>query len=128
MARHYKELKIWQIAVDFSVEIYKYTEAFPKNEQYGIISQLRKSAVSIASNIAEGSERRSDKEFIRFLNIAKGSLAECETQCIISLKLGFLIENDYTHLQEIATRLGKMINSLSNKLETVDQRLETVNA
>lgn len=120
MARHYKELKVWQKAVDFSVAVYRVTESFPKSELYGITAQIRKCAVSVASNIAEGSERNSDKEFARFLNIAKGSLAECETQCVISLKLGFLSEADYTIIHSMMAEIGKMLNGLSNKLVTGD--------
>lgn len=128
MSRSYKKLNVWQKAVDFSLLIYKATENFPKHEQFGLTSQIRRAAVSIAANIAEGSERGSDKEFCRFLNIARGSLAECETHSVIALQLGFLSEADYNAIQEVAGDLGRMLNGLAKKLETGDRRLETVNA
>jgi four helix bundle protein len=128
MARNYQELKVWQKAIELNVAIYKCTESFPKSEVYGLTSQIRRSAVSIASNIAEGSERNSDRDFARFLNMAMGSLAECETQCVIAMKLGFLSENDYSHLLSMTAELGKMLNGLLKKLETGDRRLEIVHA
>lgn len=133
MARNYKELHVWQKSIDFAVVIYEATENFPKSELYGLTSQMRRSAVSIASNIAEGSERRSDKDFIRFLNIASASLAELETQIIIAQKLKFLTKDTMEHLLLPASEIGKMLNRLCNKLaihqvETGDRRLETLNA
>lgn len=133
MARNYKELKVWQKAVDLAVLVYAMTESFPKSEIYGLTSQMRRSAVSVGSNIAEGSERNSDRDFIRFLTIAKGSLAELETQNTISQKLGYVDDNIFVQLSMAAAEIGKMINGLSNKLEssnlvTGDYKLETNNA
>jgi four helix bundle protein len=132
MARSYKELVVWQKSIDLAVLLYRQGEAFPKSELYGLTSQIRRSVVSIASNIAEGSERRSDKAFVRFLNIAKGSLAECETQMIIAHTLGYL--NDaYENISKYAAEIGKMINGLCAKLDkpnlaTEAWRLETEHA
>lgn len=86
----YKDLKIWQKAVDLSVKVYEMTRNFPKDEVYGLTSQMRRSSVSIASNIAEGSGRNSKKEFKYFLSIAYGSCSELETQMIISERNGFI--------------------------------------
>ena len=83
-AYHYKRLVVWQRAMELVVHVYKATKNFPKHEQYGLISQMRRSAISIPSNIAEGHGRRSNKELVRFLDIAKGSIYELDTQIEIS--------------------------------------------
>jgi four helix bundle protein len=81
----YRELKVWQLGVDLALEVYRLTEAFPKSELYGLTSQMRRAAVSISSNIAEGHARKTRREMQRYVNIAKGSLAELETQLIIAV-------------------------------------------
>jgi four helix bundle protein len=83
-------LKIWHKSIELSLEVYKSTNAFPREEMYGLTSQVRKSAVSIASNIADGAGRNSENEFIHFLGIANGSAYELQTQIIISGKLGLM--------------------------------------
>ena len=88
--RTHKDLKIWSRSVDLVTRIYKVTEKFPKSEMFGLTSQIRRAAVSVPSNIAEGSGRRSAKELIYFLHIAIGSMAELETESIMSQHLGFL--------------------------------------
>ena len=88
MKAHHK-LKVWQRSIDYVIEIYKLTEKFPKSELYGLTNQMRRSAVSIASNIAEGAGRSGKKEFKQFLSISQGSVAELETQLIISERLGY---------------------------------------
>jgi four helix bundle protein len=85
----YKELDVWNAGLDFVVHVYQVTNKFPKEESYGLTSQIRRAVVSIPSNIAEGAARKSDKEFIQFLHIALGSLAEAETQLIIAERLKF---------------------------------------
>ena len=90
----HKDLELWKMAIDFVVQIYKVTELFPKSEQYGLTGQIRRAAVSVPSNIAEGAARNSKKEFIQFLYIALGSLSEIETQVIIAFRLGYLQEID----------------------------------
>ena len=90
MATH-KELDVWKSSIELTKTIYEETKKFPKEEIYGIVSQMRRAAVSVPSNIAEGAARNSDKEFVRFLNISLGSLAELDTQVIISQKLGYII-------------------------------------
>ncbi|MBW1937083.1 MAG: four helix bundle protein [Deltaproteobacteria bacterium] len=82
-------LKVWKRSVDYVVKIYKLTEGFPKDEQYGLSSQMRRAALSIASNIAEGAGRNSKNEFRQFLSIAQGSVSELETQLIIAEKLSY---------------------------------------
>lgn len=88
------ELKVWKRSIDLVEEIYHITDNFPKEEKYGLISQMRRSAVSIPSNIAEGAGRKSSREFLRFLEISSGSLCELETQLIIAKRLGLIQNND----------------------------------
>ena len=114
----YKELQVWQKAMDLVVEIYKISKLLPKEEVYGISDQLRRSAVSIPSNIAEGQSRNSAKEFIQFLSIARGSLAELETQLLICTKVNILSEDNIAEAQNITTEVGKMIKGLMNKLNS----------
>ena len=85
----YKELIVWQKSIQLVIDIYKLTKIFPKEETYGLSSQMQRAVVSIPSNIAEGNDRNSSKEFSQFLRIARGSLAELETQIIISEKIGY---------------------------------------
>jgi four helix bundle protein len=102
---NYKDLIIWQKSVELAVYIYEITKAFPKEEIYGLVSQLRRSAVSIASNIAEGAGRNSKKDFNNFLGIANGSSCELETQIIISHRTNLL---DKTKLEIIQDKIGEI--------------------
>ncbi|TDY11766.1 four helix bundle protein [Meridianimaribacter flavus] len=86
---NHKDLDVWKKSMDLVVEVYDWTTLFPDEEKYGLISQMRRAAVSIPSNIAEGSARKSDKELLQFINIALGSVAELETQYLIVLRLKF---------------------------------------
>src|SRR5882672_5296494 len=90
MSGFYKDLKVWQRSIDLVCEIYRHTRSFPKEEVYGLTAQMRRAAVSVCSNIAEGKNRSGDKEFILFLCHARGSLLELETQVVISQELGYL--------------------------------------
>ena len=111
----YKKLVIWQKAIDLSVEIYNLTKKLPEDEKFGLSSQMRRAVISIPSNIAEGHNRSSDKEFIHFLRIAQGSNAELETQLILCEKLLFLSTNETELAMSICVELDKMINSLIKK-------------
>ncbi len=110
---NFRELKVWQKGIDFCVEIYKCTASFPGEEKFGLISQLRRSAVSISSNIAEGSSRTSDKEFFHFLAISIGSAYENETQLIISNKLKYVNDINFEELTQKVTEIQKMLNAFS---------------
>lgn len=112
----YKELLVWQKSIQLVVEVYKLTKIFPKEEIYGLVSQMRRAAVSIPSNIAEGHDRNSDKEFSQFLCISRGSLAELETQVIIAQKLGYINQEQMTHVLNSSYEIGKMINGLLKKI------------
>ena len=94
MDKPHKKLKVWQLGMEIVMDMYKLTESFPEVEKYGLTSQMRRCAVSIPSNIAEGAARNTKKEFVNFLHIAQGSLAELETQLEISLRLK-LIGKDF---------------------------------
>lgn len=107
----YKKLKIWQDSVAFSLQIYKITKLFPHDEQFGLISQLRRASVSIPSNIAEGSKRGTKKDFSSFLRIAHGSSAEIETQLYIAKELGLIQEKDYGDLMASLESISGMIAS-----------------
>ena len=112
----HKDLIVWKKSIDFVTDIYKETNVFPKQEQYGLVSQLRRAAVSIPSNIAEGASRKSRKEFIQFLHIARASSSELETQLIISKKIGYL-SSDNLDLEEKLSVISKMLTGLINNLE-----------
>jgi four helix bundle protein len=117
MAGSYKDLRAWKQSVDLALEIYRITKAFPKDELYGLTSQLRRAAVSVSSNIAEGKGRSSDKELILFLHHARGSLLEVETQLLIARELGYLMEPQAGQLLGLAEDLAKMLNALINSLK-----------
>ena len=113
----HKELNVWKDSIDLVVEVYRITKLFPKEELYGIVSQIRRSAVSVPANISEGSARNYTKEFIRFLRIAQASLSELETLIQISARLKFLNEDSYQALQgkifKINAQLSGLIKSIS---------------
>ncbi|SMO49591.1 four helix bundle protein [Chryseobacterium rhizoplanae] len=114
---NFKKLLVWQKSIDFVTEIYKTTEAFPRDEIYGLISQIRRAAISIPSNIAEENSRRSKPDYLQFLKISRGSCAEVETQLIISKNLNFLSEDEYLKLNQGIIEISKMLNGLINSLQ-----------
>jgi four helix bundle protein len=114
--KSHKDLKVWQESMDLVVEIYKLTKFFPKEEQFGLTSQMRRSSISIPSNIAEGAGRKGSKEFNRFLYIALGSLAEIETQLEIAYRLNYIENNSeinekIIYIRRMLTKLIKSLNS-----------------
>lgn len=111
----YKELIVWQKSIQLVTDIYKLTKTFPKEEIYGLASQMQRAVVSIPSNIAEGNDRNSSKEFSQFLRIARGSLAELETQIIISEKLEYTNKYQITPILNSCYEIGRMINGLLTK-------------
>ena len=112
----HKDLDVWKKSIDFVTKVYNLTEKFPNNEKFGIISQIRRAAVSIPSNIAEGSARNSKKELIQFLYISLGSAAELETQLIISEKLKYIENLDVLNdLNDIQKMIMGLIKYLRNK-------------
>lgn len=118
----YKDLIVWQKSLILIKLVYKATESFPRDEIWALTSQIKRSSISVASNIAEGSAKRSTREFIRFLNISYGSLAELEAQLLISVELKFISQENVKPLIDLANEIGRMINglirSLTNKLNS----------
>jgi four helix bundle protein len=115
--RSYRELVAWQKAMDFVEEVYRLTQSFPREEQYGITSQLRRAAVSIPSNIAEGQGRQTTGEFRQFLGQARGSLLETETQILLSERLKYLEHQATSGLLDQSAELGRILNGLLTSLE-----------
>jgi four helix bundle protein len=116
----HKDLKVWQKGIELVKSIYEITKLFPSNEQFGLVSQMRRSAVSIPSNIAEGCGRNSDKELIHFLYITLGSASELETQVIISQELGFLENDKSEEIQSLVFEIIKMTSSLIKSIKSRD--------
>ena len=118
--KSYRELTTWQKAMDLVVQVYKMSRSFPREEAFGLTSQLRRAAVSIPSNIAEGQGRGSPKDFKRFLAIAYGSLQETETQIMLAHRIGYLQDAHQAQLLTQCAEVGKLINGLS---QSVSKRL-----
>ena len=116
---NFKNLLVWQKAIELTVDVYSLTKSFPKEEMYGLVSQIRRCAVSVPSNIAEGQARKYHQQFAHFLSIAQGSLAELETQMIISKKLGYIVD-ELSELLEKIDSIGKMLTKLKQNI-TNDQ-------
>ena len=111
----YKDLEVWKKAIDLTILIYQITEGFPDEEKYGIISQIRRAVVAIPSNIAEGSSRMSDKDTMKFIDIAIGSLAELDTQMIIAEKLNYY--QGYEQLKIKIDKLFALLRGFKNYLK-----------
>lgn len=112
----YRDLRVWRLGVDLAEEIYRLTAVFPRQESYGLSTQLRKSAVSIPSNISEGHTRESRREFLHFLSIAQGSLSELETQLEIAARLSYISPSDLAKIRASTSGLGKQLYALRNAL------------
>ena len=122
----YQNLKVWQKGKELAVAVYKATAGFPAHENFGLTTQLRRSAVSVASNIAEGAGRNTKGEFIQFLGIATGSIYELETQLMIATELGYMKEEHFRDIQPLVHEVSKMLYSFRQHLSsTKDSRLRT---
>jgi len=113
----YRDLKVWQKAMDLAERCYEETRLFPKEEMYGLTSQIRRCSVSVAANIAEGYGRDSDGSFVQFLRISQGSLKELETHIILSGRVGILKQDPVTDLLERADELGRMLRGLIRSIQ-----------
>ncbi|MEK7581773.1 MAG: four helix bundle protein [Patescibacteria group bacterium] len=113
----YKNLKVWQRSVELALATYELTEKFPKSEIYGLISQMRRASISIPSNIAEGSRRRSNKDFSHFLVIAQGSGSELETHIEITKQLSFSKNLDYSRVDSLLDETMRMLSVLITKIK-----------
>jgi len=114
--RPHEKLDLWKKAIEFVVSVYKITEHFPKDEKFGLTSQLRRASVSIVANVAEGAARRSEKEFRQFLSHSQGSASEVDTELVIAQRLDYLLRPDYERLAEDLDHIGRMITRLSQSL------------
>lgn len=112
MEKPHKKLDVWQIAMDLVMEIYRITENFPKEERYGLSNQVRRAAVSVPSNIAEGAARQTKKEFVNYLHMAQGSLSELDTQLEVARRLAFLDGKTWEGLDKMVQRVDKMLTGL----------------
>ncbi len=116
MGESFRELKVWQKAVTQSVGIYELTETFPRKEVFGLSNQLRRASVSVASNIAEGYGRGTQRDYLHFLNMARGSNCEIETQLVIAKRLHFGVEQDLVEADALTSEVGRMLNALMKSL------------
>jgi four helix bundle protein len=116
MDKPHKKLNVWQVSMKLATEIYRITKAFPPDERFGLVQQMRRASVSIPSNIAEGAARQGKKEFRNFLSVAQGSLSELDTQLELSVLLGFLEEKEYEEVSNSMIMIDKMLTSLIRSL------------
>ncbi|MCF7790539.1 MAG: four helix bundle protein [Victivallales bacterium] len=116
--KNYRELIVWQKAMDLTEQIYQVTKNFPREEIYGLTSQILRAAVSVPSNIAEGQARSSTAEFKNFLSIARGSLAEVETQVLIAHRLNYINQDQVAWIMETHCQISKMLPALMSKPAT----------
>lgn len=116
MSESYKNLDLWNRAISLACDIYKFSSKFPKEELFGLTSQLRRASVSISANVAEGSGRGSKKDFCRFIDISIGSLNETESLLLIASKLNYLSANDYKKIQNDTVELGKLLGGFRKYL------------
>lgn len=122
MSASYRELRVWQRAMDLVIRLYDATQSFPKEELYGLVSQMRRAAVSIPSNIAEGKGRLTDRDRSHFFAQARGSLLELETQIQIAERLHYLAEPKAQELTGICAEVGRMLNSLVASIRPITAR------
>ena len=112
----FRDLKVWQKSMDLAVAVYTILKYLPKEETYALSDQIRRAAISIPSNIAEGQGRITTKEFIRFLSMARGSLWELSTQIELCERLSYLDKSQTTNIHNLITEIAKMLNALSNSI------------
>lgn len=117
MGQSYRDLDAWQRSMDLVTEIYALSKSFPREEQFGLVNQIRRAAISIPSNIAEGQGRIHAADFIRFLSIARGSLAETETQLLLAVRLEYIDRDSAKPAWALAQNVGRLLNGLINSLE-----------
>ena len=115
--KSYRDLIVWQKSMNWVTLVYSILESFPESEKFGLVSQIKRSSVAIPSNIAEGYGRNYKKDYARFLQIARGSLYECQTQIEIAVNLGFIKREQIQEVSDLSIEIEKMLNSLINKLQ-----------
>ena len=118
--KSHKDLDVWRLAIDLASDVYEVTKTFPKDERYGMTVQMRRSAISIASNIAEGAARQGDKEFVQFLHIALGSVSELDTQLEIAMRVNLTSVESLKGLQDMAIGINQMLRGLAQSVRSKD--------
>ena len=118
--KSHKDLDVWRLAIDLASDVYEVTKTFPEDERYGMTVQMRRSAISIASNIAEGAARQGDKEFVQFLHIALGSVSELDTQLEIAMRVNLTSVESLKGLQDMAIRINQMLPGLAQSVRSKD--------
>jgi four helix bundle protein len=116
VVRRYQELTVWQKAMELVMRVYQVTELFPQKELFGLTNQMRRSAVSIPSDIAEGQGRKSARDFLRFLSISNGSLQELKTQVMIAARLNYVNDTQQIAIIDLSSEVGRLINGLCKSL------------
>ncbi|MSQ58922.1 MAG: four helix bundle protein [Betaproteobacteria bacterium] len=124
MSRDHHRLLAWQKTMELVTEVYKISAVFPREDLYGLTSQIRRAAVSVPSNIAEGVARQGSKEYLHFLTVARGSLSELETQLLVARNLGYLQEDSaiFTRVEEVFALLGGLIKAIRGRVKPQDSR------
>ena len=115
--RPHRKLLGWKRSIELVTMVYRVTSSFPKSEQFGLTSQMRRAAVSVPSNLAKGAARKGKKEFRQFLNIAQGSISELDTQIKVARRLDYMTQEDYTNVIQELTEISKMLYGLARTLE-----------
>lgn len=123
--KDFKELKVWSKAHELTVSIYGLTRSFPRDEIYGLTSQVRRSAASVGANIAEGCGRHSDGEMARFLQIARGSASETEYHLLLAKDLGFLSEGDFHKTEQRVVEVQRMLTALVQRVQPVKRQMRS---
>ena len=113
----HKDLRVWHQGIELVTAIYLITKTYPKEEIFGLVSQMRRAAISVPSNIAEGYARGTDREKLHFLRISSGSMSEIETQVMLSLNLGYISQDSYKELSEKVTSVWKQLNALISSIK-----------
>jgi four helix bundle protein len=124
MAESFRDLLVWQKAMLMVTDVYRATEGFPTRELYGLTNQIRRAAVSVPSNIAEGKGRLSRKEFVQFLATARGSLCEMQTQLEIAMNLGYLTAEHFQRLDNQSREVGRIVNGLIKAVRVAPESRE----
>ena len=116
--KSYQDLEVWKKSIDWVERIYRVSSSFPPEEKFGLVSQIRRAAVSVPANIAEGAARTGTGEFLQFLSVASGSLAEVETFLILAVRLGYLAEQDRKTLEPESDEISRMLGGLKRSLQS----------
>jgi four helix bundle protein len=117
MTKPHKRLDVWNKSIDLTVDIYKLSERFPRSEVYGLTGQMRRAAVSVPSNIAEGAARQTRKEFVNYLHMAQGSLSELDTHLVIANRLEYIVKETHEEIENKIETISKMLTGLIKSLK-----------